>query len=147
MATIRERLIGSWRLISYEIEAADGSVSHPMGREATGMIMYAPDGYMSANVMIPGRPAFSGGVASSATPEELAAAAAGYFGYAGRFDVDEAASSVLHYIEVALAPNLLGTVQRRHVLFEGNRLRLRGDAAPAGGRIAVPIITWERAGR
>ena len=86
-----------------------------MGRELDGLIMYAPDGYVSANLMVPGRPAYTGGAAASAAPAELAAAAAGYFGYAGRFEVDEAAGVVIHRIEVALMPNLAGTTQRRYV--------------------------------
>jgi hypothetical protein len=116
-----------------------------MGQEVTGLIMYAPDGYMSANLMVPGRPAFTGGAASTATAAELAAASTGYFGYAGRFEVDESAQTVSHHIDVALVPNLVGTTQLRHVTFDGARLILRGDPAPIAGRIAAPIIIWERA--
>jgi hypothetical protein len=144
MQTIAQRLVGTWRLVSYETQGADGSVAYPMGTQVTGLIMYAPDGFMSANLMIPGRQAFSGGSASSATPAELAAGAAGYFGYAGRFEVDEDSRIVTHYIEVALAPNLVGTAQRRHVLLDGRRLVLRGDPVRMAERIAAPVITWER---
>jgi hypothetical protein len=112
-----------------------------MGREVDGLIMYVPDGYMSANLMVPGRPAYTGGATGSATPAELTAAAAGYFGYAGRFEVDETSKVVIHRIEVALMPNLAGTTQRRHISLEGMRLTLRGDATPAG---AIPFIIWDR---
>jgi hypothetical protein len=142
--TIREQLIGTWRLVSYETLGADGSVVRPMGRDATGFIMYVPDGFMSANLMVPGRPPFTGGGASTASQAELAAASAGYFGYAGRFEVDEAARAVRHRIEVSLVPNLVGTTQFRHTRFEGSRLILRGDPAPAAGRVSAPVITWER---
>jgi hypothetical protein len=145
VATTRSRLIGTWHLISYETRGADGSVVYPMGREVIGLIMYAPDGYMSANLMVPGRPAFTGGAASTANTAELAAASAGYFGYAGRFEVDESAQTVGHRIDVALVPNLVGTTQLRHVAFDGARLILRGDPAPMAGRVAAPIIIWERA--
>jgi hypothetical protein len=115
-----------------------------MGADAVGFIMYVADGFMSANLMVPGRPALSGGSASSAAAAELQAAAAGYFGYAGRFEVDEAARAVHHHIEVSLVPNLVGSTQRRHVALEGTLLVLRGDPAPIAGRLAAPIITWER---
>jgi hypothetical protein len=138
---MRQRLIGTWRLVSYELRSADGSAVYPMGREVDGLIMYVPDGYMSANLMVPGRPAYAGGAGASGTPAELAAAAAGYFGYAGRFEVDEAASVVIHRIEVALMPNLAGTTQRRHISLDGIRLALRGDAMPGG---ATPYIIWDR---
>ena len=147
MPTIRNRLIGTWHLVSYETRGTDGSVTHPMGREVIGLILYAPDGYMSANLMVPGRPAFTGGAASSATAAELGAASAGYFAYAGRFEVDESAQTVRHHIDVALVPNLVGSTQLRHVAFDGARLILRGDPVPMAGRVAAPIITWERTGK
>jgi hypothetical protein len=141
LQTMRQRLIGTWRLFSYETRDGGGSVLYPMGRDVKGLIMYVPDGYMSANLMVPGRPPYSGGAAASATPAELAAAAAGYFGYAGRFEVDAAGQVVTHYIEVALLPNLTGTVQRRHLRLEGERLTLRGDPTSAG---VTPFIIWDR---
>ena len=144
MPTLRDQLIGTWRLGSYETKGEDGSAAYPMGQDLTGFIMYVPDGYMSANLMVSGRPAYTGGSADTATRGELAAAATGYFGYAGRFEIDEARQVVTHYLNVALVPNLVGTSQLRHVAIEGSRLILRGDPGPWGGRIATPIITWER---
>lgn len=145
METLRQKLIGTWRLVSYEIRGSDGPVTHPMGREATGLIMYAPDGYVSANLMVPGRPAFSGASVASATPAELTAAAAGYFAYAGRFEVDQSAPLVLHHIDICLIPNMVGSTQRRHVILEGPRLTLRADPMPSGDGVATIFIIWERA--
>jgi hypothetical protein len=145
MPTIREQLLGTWRLVSYYTEGTDGSIVYPMGQDVSGFIMYAPDGYMSANLMVPGRPPYTGGMANTAAHEELAAAALGYFGYAGRYEVDEHARAVRHQIEVALAPNLAGSTQLRHLAFEGRRLVLRGDPVPIAGRLAAHVIAWERA--
>lgn len=145
METLRERLIGAWKLVSYEIRGSDGSMTQPMGRDAKGVIMYTLDGYVSANLMVPGRPAFSGGGSASATPAELSAAAAGYFAYAGRFEVDEAGLLVLHHIDVCLTPNLVGSSQRRHVTLEGPRLTLRADPVPSGDSMVTTFIIWERA--
>jgi hypothetical protein len=139
--TMRQQLIGTWRLVAYETRGGDGSIAYPMGRELAGFILYAQDGYVSANLMAPGRPAYAGGAAASAAPAELAAAAAGYFSYAGRFEVDEAATVVMHHIEVALMPNLVGTTQRRHVSLAGTRMTLRGDPMASG---ATPFVIWDR---
>jgi hypothetical protein len=144
MQTIRERLLGTWRLVSYFLEGSDGSITYPMGEGAAGFIMYATDGFMSANLMVPGRAPYTGGSANSATADERAAAALGYFGYAGRYEVDETAQVVRHHIDVALAPNLVGTTQLRHVRFEDRKLLLRGDAMNVGGRMAAHVINWER---
>jgi hypothetical protein len=145
MPTIREQLLGTWRLVSYYTEGTDGSIVYPMGQDVAGFIMYVADGYMSANLMVPGRPSYAGGTASSATPAELAAAAAGYFAYAARYEVDETAQLVRHHIDVALMPNLAGSTQLRHVRLEGRRLVLRGDPVQIGTRVAAHVITWERA--
>jgi hypothetical protein len=142
--TIREQLLGTWRLISYETVGIDGSSVHPMGRDAIGFIMYMADGFMSANLMVPGRPTFTGGGVSTATQAELSAASAGYFGYAGQYEVDEAEHAVRHHIELALVPNLVGTTQFRRIAFEGTRLILEGEPILMAGRVAAPVITWER---
>jgi hypothetical protein len=144
MPTIREQLLGTWRLLSYYTEGIDGSIVYPMGQDVSGCILYLPDGYMSANLMVPGRPAYTGGMAGTATQAELAASALGYFGYAGRYEVDEPAQAVRHAIEVALAPNLVGSTQLRHVRFDARRLILRGDPVQIGDRKAAHVITWER---
>jgi Lipocalin-like domain len=142
--TIREQLIGTWRLVSYETVGIDGSAVHPMGRDAVGFIMYLPDGFMSANLMVPGRTLFTGGAASTATQAELSAASEGYFGYAGQYEVDETEHAVRHHIELALVPNLVGSTQLRRLAFKGTRLILEGEPVPMAGRVAAPIITWQR---
>jgi hypothetical protein len=146
MPTLREQLLGTWGLVSYTTEGTDGSIVHPMGESAAGYILYVADGFMSANLMVPGRAPYTGGTANTATQAELAAGALGYFGYAGRYEVDEAAQDVRHHIDVALAPNLVGTTQLRHVKIEGRRLTLRGDPVPIAGRIAAHVIVWQRMG-
>ena len=123
MPTLREQLLGTWRLVSYRTEGTDGSVVHPMGEHAIGYIMYLPDGYMSANLMVPGRAPYTGGTANTATQAELAAGALGYFGYAGRYEVDEAPDpiGVPHGEGSANVPPAVGRTQ--------SNLR-RGSVAP-----------------
>jgi hypothetical protein len=46
---LRDQLIGAWKLVSYVEEPGAGSAPfHPMGERPKGIIMYTPDGYMSA---------------------------------------------------------------------------------------------------
>ena len=144
MPTLRDQLIGTWSLVSYETRAADGTVEHPMGTELVGFLMYAPPGYMSANLMVPGAPPFASGDINVGAPHELGAAARAYFGYAGRFEVDEPAGAVKHHIEVSLVPNLVKSVQKRYVRIEDEHLILTGDPTHFGGRVASPVITWTR---
>jgi hypothetical protein len=49
---LREQLIGAWKLVSYEERPVDGSPPfYPMSEKPMGIIMYTPDGYMSAQLM------------------------------------------------------------------------------------------------
>lgn len=144
MPDLRDLLIGTWAIVSYETRATDGTVEYPMGKQLIGFLMYASPAFVSANLMIPGSRPFASGDFNSGTQEELAAAARNYFSYAGRFEIDEAAGAVKHHIEVALAPNMVNSVQKRYVRFEGERLILTGDPARIGGRLASPVITWTR---
>ena len=52
--TLVEQVIGTWKLVSYETQDADGNIVYPLGKDAKGFIMYNPDGYMSAQIMATG---------------------------------------------------------------------------------------------
>jgi hypothetical protein len=47
--TLRADVIGTWELTSYTLRnGLDGSVVHPFGEDATGLLIYSPDGYVRA---------------------------------------------------------------------------------------------------
>lgn len=51
---LREQLIGAWRLVSYIERPRDGSpIRQPMTDRPQGLILYTPDGYMSAQLCAP----------------------------------------------------------------------------------------------
>src|SRR3974377_2594750 len=69
---LRERLIGAWKLVSYVERPVDGSAPfYPMGEGPQGIIMYTPDGYMSAQLMHPERPSFASGDWFRGSDEEI----------------------------------------------------------------------------
>ncbi len=39
-------LVGTWKLESWELVDANGTVDYPFGRKPIGYIMYGPEGYM-----------------------------------------------------------------------------------------------------
>ena len=87
---LRERLIGAWKLVSYVEKPIDGSAPfYPMGEEPQGIIMYTPDGYMSAQLMHPGRPKFASGDWFRGSEQEIKEEALGYIAYSGPFHTDE----------------------------------------------------------
>jgi hypothetical protein len=68
---LRNRLIAAWRLAEFSVIARDESLTHPMGEDLDGLIIYSPDGYMSGQLMKLGRPAYASGDMEHGTTEEL----------------------------------------------------------------------------
>jgi hypothetical protein len=144
---LREQLVGAWKLVSYVEKPVDGSEpSYPMGKEPQGIIMYTPDGYMSAQLMHPGRPKFASGDWFRGTDEEIREEALGYIAYCGPFHTDEEKQHLTHSMFVSLFPNWLGQTQPRVVKIEGDMLHL-STAAPikSGGKETNSYLTWKRA--
>lgn len=143
---LREQLIGAWKLVSYVEFPQDGAPQRsPLGEHPEGIIMYTPDGYMSVQLMRPGRKNFASGDWFRATPEEFAEEASGYIAYSGPFHVDEEAKSLTHSMNVSLFPGWVGQTHPRIVKVEGNRLHLATPTpVSSGGSSVMAQLIWER---
>lgn len=141
---LKDQILGTWRLTTYEAVGPHGELMHPVGRDAIGVLAYDEQGHVSVHIMTPGRALFAGGDLSSAGDAEFAAAARGYFAYYGIFEVDEAARTVTHKLEMCLVPNWVGAAQLRHAVLEGDRLVLSGGPVVMDGMPRMLRIVWER---
>jgi hypothetical protein len=147
--SLRDQLIGAWKLVSYVEKPVDGSEPvHPMGEHPLGIIMYTPDGYMSAQLMRRDRKPFASGDWFKGTPEEYGKEASTYIAYSGPFHVDEEKKALTHSMFVSLFPNWLGQTQPRVVRIEGDRLHL-STAAPiqSAGKKVNSYLEWQRAAK
>src|SRR5262249_19100878 len=85
----RERFIGTWKLVSWKIERAGGTVTDSsLGSNPTGWIMYQRDGHMSVNLMRSGRIKFASNNLMEATSEEIKSAFESYVSYCGSYEVN-----------------------------------------------------------
>ena len=143
--SLRAYILGTWRLESYVDVAEDGSVaSEPLGGRAEGLLIYAPDGFMSVQMMRSARRPFSSGDWFSPTPDELEEAAR-FIGYSGRYSVDEATQLVVHEVAISFFPNWTGHAQTRRTHRSGGGLVLTPDKPlHSGGRMVTPRLTWTR---
>jgi hypothetical protein len=139
-ASLAERLAGAWSLVSYEALGADGSVGHPMGRRVAGLLAYTPDGFMSVQIMSADRRPWG----RPGTDADRADAAAGYLAYAGRYEIDEDAATVVHHVAVSLVPNWVGSAQRRSIALSGDGLELTGAPTVIDGERRTPRLSWRR---
>ena len=143
--SVTERFFGTWQLVSWRIQQADGElIDSPLGGDPQGWIMYQPGGHMSVVLMRPDRPTFASDNLTDATPEEIAAAFAGYVSYCGSYEVNEQERFVMHRIELSWFPNLVGTQQKRFFALEGDRLTLETPPLTLLGDAQVHRLVWQR---
>jgi hypothetical protein len=135
-------LIGTCRLLSWENRDADGHISHPLGEDAVGFIMYNGDGYMFVAIMRPGRVEFSAGDLLSGSTREKAQAAGTYVSYCGRYEFH--GETAVHHVELSLFPNWVGVDQERRVEIAGDRLTLSTHPILLGGSQRTARLIWER---
>lgn len=140
----RALLVGSWDLVSLENHAADGSVNQPFGAAPIGRITYTAEGHMSAQIMHDTRAPFAADALYGGSPEERAAAYAGYIAYYGGFTVDPVAGVVRHHVTSSLFPNWVGSEQVRHYVLNGDQLTLSAPSVDARGQPVTAQVVWRR---
>lgn len=136
---MKERLIGNWRLVSYETTETEGRRGKPYG-EAVGRLSYDDRGNMSGQVMRPDRTRVELGEGNA---QQVRAAYLGYIAYFGTYEVAGDGTSVVHHVEGALNPAWVGGDQVRRMRFEGERLVLSADVRKSG-EVVTHVLTWER---
>jgi len=141
---LSDRFVGTWRLVSFVSHGVDGHETSRYGPKPAGVLIYDKGGRMSVQIARSNRTPFTSDDPSLASPEELKDAFDGYFGYFGRYTVDERAGTVTHHVEGASFPNFAGTAQRRHFTWQGDRLVLSAPPERMGGSEVTYVATWER---
>lgn len=136
-SNIRDRIVGTWKLVSTEQTMNDGT-TRPFagyGPHAQGFLMYQRDGYMCAVLVNPDRPKLA--------IEEKVASADGAFAYCGRYEIDVEQKQIIHLPEVATNPGYVGSRQNRPYVFEGERL-IFSDVEKHDSTVLRWKIVWEK---
>ena len=144
---ISSLLVGVWTLLTYTEEKEGCEDTHPFGPKPVGFLIYTPDGFVSAQLMKPGRSAFQSRDWHQGTPEEYVESGSGYIAYCGTYEVDETNETVTHIPSVALLPNLIHGRQLRALTLNGDRLTLRTSSAGVDGVLVTSHLEWERIAR
>jgi hypothetical protein len=138
---MRNQLIGTWRLVSYETIEPNGRRGRPYG-EADGRLTYDAAGNMTGQVMRPDRARVERGDGST---QQVRAAYAGYIAYFGTYEVAADNRSVVHHVQGALNPGWVGGDQVRSLQFDGDRLVLHVDVVK-GDVVVRHELTWRKCG-
>jgi hypothetical protein len=139
-------LVGAWKLVEYYTHDENGeNRSYPYGESPIGTIAYSENGYMSAQLMSPGRKNFANSDILKASDAEWGPACRTYIGYGGRYSFDEEKQQATHHVETSSYPNFVGTHQQRNVSVEGNKLIIHpvGNQNSRGLPLLATVI-WER---
>lgn len=126
--SVRDRLVGAWRLASLEEPDAQGKIHKA---DCTGLLVYTRDSHMSVQVMY--RNAQTG---SSAAPVQYAQG--GYEASFGTYQIDDAHSFTFH-VDGALVRTLVGKDLKRVFELSGNQLTVRSPDPNEHWR-----VVWER---
>ena len=139
--SLRDRLVGTWALVSWEQKKSDGSKVQRYGANPTGVAFFDAGGRYVITVMQSDRAKYASNALWQGTAEENRATADGTITYFGTYSVTEADSSIAIYIEGSSFPNWNGAEQKRIVAITGDRLTLT-VRPPTGGTVDV---IWKRA--
>ena len=137
-------VIGIWKLISFQAEADDGTVTYPFGKDVAGLLLIDAKGHFSVQLMDRKRPSFKSGDPRGGTPEEVKTAFENYMEYYGTFDLDETKAVAIFHVRGAWLPNWIGTDQIRYYALSENRLSISTAPVLYGGKTAVGKLIWER---
>ena len=143
-SSARERLVGTWHVVSAGIFRKDGALEPfpQYGPNAIGYLMYDSTGHMCVSLANPVHPRWAN--REKPTDDEKARSYDSTFAYCGTYEVREKDSQVIHRPELCSWPHYIGTDQVRNFRLEGDRLILSAEETPPNGEYRRYQITWQR---
>ena len=148
--SLKERLLGTWTLVSIEAVRQDGGRSPLFGTDPKGIAFFDRNDYYIISVMSSDRLAFVVNDRMQGSTAENKATSQGTITYFGTYSVDEADRAMLIHIDASSFPNWNGADQKRLVTLTEDvtaigdrRLKLTVPPAPTGG--AAIEALWRRA--
>lgn len=131
--TIAEQILGtSWRLVSFQSEDKNGELVYPLGKGATGVIMFTDNQRMAVQIMATDREKAldQSWFDRLNTESEQVMAQFGYHAYSGRFDLNEEEATLTTQVDLSLVASYVGSDQTRSAKIEGDRLYLSNVKHP-----------------
>ncbi len=141
-----EKLVGTWKLVSWSDVTEKGVASATHGKNPMGFLTYTSDGRVSAVLTNGGRQALSNSRWNLAPIDERAEAFSTSIAYAGSFMVR--GEKVFHHVEVCTFQNYVSTDLVRTISkLEDNRIFLRTTTpffGVDGVQYAYQELVWDR---
>ncbi len=141
--SLKEQLIGTWTLASFDSFDASGTkIPNMEGRDLKGLLIFTDNGRMSVQ-MIADFSKIASKDRLKTTPAEEKSVAHGVLSYFGTYTVSEADKTINYRIERSSFPNqVTGADAKRVATLTGDELKLDNPARTAGGKT---VTVWRRA--
>lgn len=139
---LRQKLVGAWKLESYIAYPTPNSPvqrpTFPMTKNVTGFILYTPDGYMSAQMLIPGQQSFKRGEGEE---PQWAEAGKRCFSYCGPYYITNEGPGreeiLRHTFQCCSLPGWIGDIQvRTHRFEEDGQVLVLGSEEPTEVKVS-----------
>ena len=143
-------LIGSWRLVSIDIEDARGTHADPFyGSGTTGLLIYDAAGWVSVQIAGTARPRVDAPALRPGATERAVVARAkaklldSYYAYFGTWEYDSLSATVTHRVETSLYTGEEGASYAQQVQILGRRMVFTRTRESAAGK-SVQRKIWEK---
>ena len=138
-------IVGAWRLESTMQRLADGTTrpSPLYGANGFGYLIYSASGHVAAMLADPGRERWS--LEDEPSEADLRAIHNHFIAYCGRFEVNEQAGLVTHFLEMHVTPNFIGNKLVRQASLDANQLTLRPLEKELPSGMLEYTLKWRRA--
>jgi hypothetical protein len=135
-------LSGVWSLVAWRRIAGDGTISYPLGDDASGTLMYSESGRMAVQLTAAHRPKLSTDDPLGGSETERAAAYSTCLAYVGSYEV--VGDTVVHRIDECLYPNWAGAEQSRPFEYADDQLVLRTPPMVTATGTVINELAWAR---
>jgi hypothetical protein len=139
--SLKEQLVGTWMVVSWEQKKTDGTKLELYGVNPTGIAFFDSGGRYIITVMRPDRARYASNTLRQGSAEENKETADGTITYFGTYALSEADRSMAIHVDGSSFPNWNGADLKRIVAITGDQLTL---TVPLPGGESVDVA-WKRA--
>jgi hypothetical protein len=142
--SLKDQIVGSWSLVSWEQTLKDSSKNHRFGSNPKGINTFDANGNFTLIIMRPDLPKIAAGDPEKPTAEEAQAITKGAIAYYGTYTVNEADKTINLKLAGTTLVNQMGLDQKRVVTsISGTEMKYRNPTSVMGG--AQIELAWKRA--
>jgi Lipocalin-like domain len=137
--TLKDQLVGTWTLVSWEQATTDGTKRQDFGPNPKGITIFDANGHVFTMYARPDLPKISATDRIKVTPQEAQAINVGSLAYFGTYTVDEATKTITLQMESSTYPNQLSVTQKRVITtLTAEELKFNNPTPTAGvGQINI----------